>query len=179
MDLTIYFLYKLWLGVDSTLGAGAYILVGTVAREHSGPALTLSFPYSWNSFCFFSLLLCRACKSLAICWECLSLFIHMCWRRVVDWLALILEYTIGGSAVPRGIYPNLVWLCILPFFLAHQEIPGLDIIVDPCAAIIVLFVTGLLCVGIKESSIDSVSLQFSQSSLAISGENLVDVGTLK
>ncbi|KAH9697416.1 hypothetical protein KPL71_023602 [Citrus sinensis] len=58
-------------------------------------------------------------------------------------------------------------LCILPFFLAHQEIPGLDIIVDPCAAIIVLFVTGLLCVGIKESS------------LAISGENLVDVGTLK
>ncbi|KAH9751262.1 hypothetical protein KPL71_014223 [Citrus sinensis] len=70
---------------------------------------------------------------------------------VVDWLALILEYTIGGSAVPRGIYPNLVWLCILPFFLAHQEIPGLDIIVDPCAAIIVLFVTGLLCVGIKEA----------------------------
>ena len=82
MDLTIYFLYKLWLGVDSTLGAGAYILVGTVAREHSGRALTLSFPYSWNSFCFFSLLLCWACKSLAICWECLSLFIHMCWRRV-------------------------------------------------------------------------------------------------
>ncbi|KAL9407964.1 hypothetical protein AB3S75_046493 [Citrus x aurantiifolia] len=30
-----------------------------------------------------------------------------------------------------------------------------------------------------QSSIDSVSLQFSQSSLAISGENLVDVGTLK
>ncbi|GAY67012.1 hypothetical protein CUMW_253340 [Citrus unshiu] len=125
-------------GVDSALGAGAYILVGTVAREHSGSTLTLSFPYSWNSFCFFCLLLCRACKSLAICWECLSLFIHMCWRRVVDWLALILEYTIGG-------------LCILPFFLAHQEIPGLDIIVDPCAAIIVLFVAGLLCMGIKEA----------------------------
>ncbi|KAL9459430.1 hypothetical protein AB3S75_002766 [Citrus x aurantiifolia] len=45
---------------------------------------------------------------------------------------------------------NVYRLCILPFFLAHQEIPGLDIIVDPCAAIIVLFVTGLLCVGIKE-----------------------------
>ncbi|ESR37119.1 hypothetical protein CICLE_v10030170mg, partial [Citrus x clementina] len=50
---------------------------------------------------------------------------------VVDWLALILEYIISGSAVPRGIYPNLKFL-------------GLDIIVDPCAAIIVLFVTGLL-----------------------------------
>ena len=109
-------------------------------------------------------------------------------------------------------------LCILPFFLAHQEIPRLDIIVDPCFAIIVLYVTGLLCVGIKEVSICSFQLYFYfayhfflyiflywfsnmshlmrcqfyphfshqlilyhcnlVSSLAISGENLVDVGHL-
>lgn len=38
----------------------------------------------------------------------------------------------------------------LPFFLARQYIPGLDIVVDPCAAVLVIIVTGLLCVGIKE-----------------------------
>ena len=38
----------------------------------------------------------------------------------------------------------------LPFFLARQHIPGLDVVVDPCAAVLVLVVTGLLCVGIKE-----------------------------
>ena len=38
----------------------------------------------------------------------------------------------------------------LPFFLARVEIPGLDVVVDPCAAILVLVVTALLCVGIKE-----------------------------
>jgi len=31
------------LGVGATIGSGVYILVGTVARKHSGPALTLSF----------------------------------------------------------------------------------------------------------------------------------------
>lgn len=38
----------------------------------------------------------------------------------------------------------------MPFFLARAQIPGLDVVVDPCAAILVFIVTGLLCVGIKE-----------------------------
>ncbi|KAF6134221.1 hypothetical protein GIB67_010020 [Kingdonia uniflora] len=40
----------------------------------------------------------------------------------------------------------------LPIFLARSHIPWLDVVVDPCAAILVLVVTGLLCIGIKESS---------------------------
>lgn len=38
----------------------------------------------------------------------------------------------------------------MPFFLARAQVPGLDVAVDPCAAVLVLIVTGLLCVGIKE-----------------------------
>ncbi|XP_010677773.1 cationic amino acid transporter 2, vacuolar isoform X2 [Beta vulgaris subsp. vulgaris] len=79
--------------------------------------------------------------------------------RIVAWIigwALILEYTVGGAAVARGISPNLALLFggenSLPAFLARQYIPFLDITVDPCAAILVFVVTGLLCVGIKEST---------------------------
>ena len=38
----------------------------------------------------------------------------------------------------------------LPVFLARQTIPGLGIVVDPCAALLIMIVTILLCFGIKE-----------------------------
>lgn len=38
----------------------------------------------------------------------------------------------------------------LPAFLARHTIPVLGIVVDPCAALLVIIVTVLLCTGIKE-----------------------------
>lgn len=48
----------------------------------------------------------------------------------------------------------------LPTFLARQHFPGLDVMVDPCAAVLVLIVTGLLCLGIKEVLSISFYFQF-------------------
>ncbi|KAF8403459.1 hypothetical protein HHK36_011563 [Tetracentron sinense] len=153
------------IGVGSTIGAGVYILVGTVAREHSGPALVFSFliagiAAALSAFCYAEL--ASRCPSAGSAYH----YSYICVGEghVIDfsvaWLigwALILEYTIGGAAVARGISPNLSLLFggqdSLPAFLARAYIPGLDIVVDPCAAILVFVVTGLLCVGIKESSL--------------------------
>ncbi|KAI3444199.1 hypothetical protein Pfo_000864 [Paulownia fortunei] len=146
------------IGVGSTIGAGVYILVGTVAREHSGPALTFSFliagiAAALSAFCYAEL--ASRCPSAGSAYH----YSYICVGEGVAWLigwALILEYTIGGSAVARGISPNLALLfggpSSLPSFIARQTIPGLGIVVDPCAAILVFVVTGLLCVGIKEST---------------------------
>lgn len=50
----------LCIGVGATIGAGVYILVGTVAREHSGPALAISFliagiAAALSAFCYAEL----------------------------------------------------------------------------------------------------------------------------
>ncbi|TYH45590.1 hypothetical protein ES332_D11G275900v1 [Gossypium tomentosum] len=146
------------IGVGSTIGAGVYILVGTVAREHSGPALAISFliagiAAALSAFCYAEL--ASRCPSAGSAYH----YSYICVGEGVAWLigwALILEYTIGGAAVARGISPNLALLFggedSLPIFLSRQYIPGLDVVVDPCAAILVFIVTGLLCVGIKEST---------------------------
>uniref|UniRef100_A0A0D9XJZ3 Cationic amino acid transporter C-terminal domain-containing protein n=1 Tax=Leersia perrieri TaxID=77586 RepID=A0A0D9XJZ3_9ORYZ len=146
------------IGVGSTIGAGIYVLVGTVAREHAGPALTLSF-----------LIAGIAAALSALCYAELSCrfpsagsayhYSYICIGESVAWLigwALILEYTIGGSSVARGISPNLALFFggheKLPFFLTQIHVKWLDTPLDPCAAILVLIVTALLCLGIKESS---------------------------
>uniref|UniRef100_A0A5B7AUL5 Putative cationic amino acid transporter 4, vacuolar isoform X1 n=1 Tax=Davidia involucrata TaxID=16924 RepID=A0A5B7AUL5_DAVIN len=145
------------IGVGSTIGSGVYILVGTVAREYTGPALTISFliagiAAALSAFCYAELA-CR-CPSAGSAYH----YTYICVGEGVAWLigwALILEYTVGGSAVARGISPNLALFFggedKLPAVIARHTILG--IVVDPCAAILVFIVTGLLCFGIKESSL--------------------------
>lgn len=147
------------IGVGSTIGAGVYVLVGTVAREHSGPALTISFliagiAAALSAFCYAEL--ASRCPSAGSAYH----YSYICVGEGIAWLigwALILEYTVGGSAVARGISPNLAVFFggedNLPTFLVRRHIHGTDITVDPCAAILVMFVAGLLCVGIKESAL--------------------------
>lgn len=147
------------IGVGSTIGAGVYVLVGTVAREHSGPALTISFliagiAAALSAFCYAEL--ASRCPSAGSAYH----YSYICVGEGIAWLigwALILEYTVGGSAVARGISPNLAVFFggedNLPAILVRRHIHGTDITVDPCAAILVMFVAGLLCVGIKESAL--------------------------
>ncbi|KAB2005296.1 hypothetical protein ES319_D11G260000v1 [Gossypium barbadense] len=147
------------IGVGTTIGAGVYVLVGTVAREHTGPARTVSFliaglAAALSTFCYAEL--ASRCPSAGSAYH----YAYICIGESVAWLigwSLILEYTIGGAAIARGISPNMALFLggegNLPAFLVRHTIPQLGVVVDPCAAILVLIVTFLLCAGIKESSL--------------------------
>ncbi|XP_050370434.1 cationic amino acid transporter 4, vacuolar-like [Argentina anserina] len=145
--------------VGATIGAGVYVLVGTVAREHAGPALTISFliagiAAALSAFCYAEL--ASRCPSAGSAYH----YSYICLGEGVAWFvgwALVLEYTIGASAVARGITPNLAFffggLDKLPAILARHTMPVIGVVVDPSAAVLVLIVTFLLCTGIKESSL--------------------------
>ncbi|TYG46660.1 hypothetical protein ES288_D11G273700v1 [Gossypium darwinii] len=147
------------IGVGTTIGAGVYVLVGTVAREHTGPARTVSFliaglAAALSTFCYAEL--ASRCPSAGSAYH----YAYICIGESVAWLigwSLILEYTIGGAAIARGISPNMALFLggegNLPAFLVRHTIPQLGVVMDPCAAILVLIVTFLLCAGIKESSL--------------------------
>lgn len=144
------------IGVGTTIGAGVYILIGDVARESTGPALAFAFliagiAAALSAFCYAEL----SCR-----WPSAGSAYHysyICIGEGIAWIigwALILEYAIGGSVVARGVTPNLALYFggeeNLPLFISRHTIFG--IVVDPCAAALVIVATIISCFGIKESS---------------------------
>ncbi|XP_010677780.3 cationic amino acid transporter 4, vacuolar [Beta vulgaris subsp. vulgaris] len=144
------------IGVGTTIGAGVYILIGTVAREQTGPALPLAFliagiAAALSALCYAELS-CR-CPSAGSAYH----YSYICLGEAVAWIigwALILEYAIGASVVARGVTPNLALYFggegSLPAFLTRHTV--YNIVVDPCAAALVIIGTVIMCTGIKESS---------------------------
>ncbi|KAJ7513787.1 hypothetical protein O6H91_23G014300 [Diphasiastrum complanatum] len=144
------------IGVGTTIGAGIFILVGTVAKEQAGPSVSVSFfiaglAAALSALCYAEL--ASRYPSAGSAYHYAYTFLGEGFAWLVGW-ALVLEYTVGGSTVARGFSPNLALFVggqeKLPIWLMRQQIPGTNIILDPCAGLLVVVVTLLLCAGIKE-----------------------------
>lgn len=146
------------LGVGSTIGAGVYVLIGTIAREKAGPALPISFLIAGIAAALAALCyaeLASRCPSAGSAYHYAYTTVGESVAWLIGW-ALILEYSVGGASVARGISPNLSVIVggdqNLPFILSRLTIPGTEVVLDPCAAIMVALITVLLSAGIKESA---------------------------
>ncbi|WVZ59073.1 hypothetical protein U9M48_009274 [Paspalum notatum var. saurae] len=156
------------IGVGSTIGAGIYVLVGTVAREHTGPGLTVSFliagvAAALSALCYAELS-CRfpsAGSAYHYSYICIGeRIVGGTWHIAKLGTTLSIKFSLRTSdslTMTRSSISFFQALFFggqdkLPFFLAQVHVKGLDTPVDPCAAILVLIVTALLCLGIKESS---------------------------
>ncbi|KAI6679122.1 hypothetical protein NL676_033003 [Syzygium grande] len=139
-------LWTLWFGKESDLRSELefMFLLGQLLESIPDRALTFSpliAGIAATLSAFYYAELASRCPSVGSAYH----YSYICVGEGVAWLigwALILNTQLGT---------------VFLRFLARQYIPGLDIVVDPCVAVLVIVVTGLLCVGIKELAVIWVS----------------------
>ncbi len=184
------------VGIGAIIGAGIFAMVGEaavgVASGHpAGPALILSFVLTAIACGFAALCYAEFAAMVPISGSAYS-YAYATLGELVAWIIgwdLIIEYAIGNVAVAiswAGYFKELVknltgfdiplWLCTdyrtfmqKGFDLSSvPEIAGISIIFNLPAVAIVLAITGILVIGIKESArFNSVMVCFKLAILAI------------
>ncbi len=155
------------LGIGAIIGAGIFSITGTAAAEHAGPAITLSF-----------VLACIGCVFAGLCYSELASMIpqsgsaytytYAAFGSFAAWIIgwdLTLEYGVAAATVAvswGGYFKGFLADAgiVLPAALSSAPI-GTDsnghmvatgALVNLPAMGIVLFLTGLLSLGIRESA---------------------------
>ena len=148
------------LGIGAIIGAGIFVLTGIAAAKYAGPAITVSFVMAGiacalAALCYSELASMMPVSGSAYSYAYATLGELMAW--IIGW-DLVLEYALASSTVAIG------WAGYLTSFLdtlglhlphalttAYLADPAAGLINLP-AALIVLLLTGLLVVGIRQSA---------------------------
>lgn len=147
----------LLIGIGVIIGTGIFVLTGVAAAKYAGPALMLSFVLAGLTVAFVSLAYSELASMVPIAGSAYT-YTYTALGEFIAWLVgwgLILEYTVGASAVAGG------WSAYLTGILkaaginlpkALTAVPADGGIVNLPAVVITLFLTFLLVRGVKESA---------------------------
>lgn len=155
------------IGLGSTIGTGIFVLTGTVAAEHAGPALTLALLLAaigsaFAGICYAEFAAMIPVSGSAYTYSYVTLGEFIAW--MIGW-NLSLEYMISASAVAvswSGYVMNVLnhWGLTLPEQLinapfgkgetGHLVTTGAIINLP---AVLIIFLLGWVCyIGVKQSS---------------------------
>lgn len=145
------------LGIGCIIGTGIFVLTGVVAAQHAGPGIMLSFILAGLACGFAALCYAEFAAMIPIAGSAYT-YAYATLGEIFAWIIgwdLILEYTVGASAVAIGWSGYLVKILsslgiVLP--PAITQGPAAGGIVNLPAVAIVLFMTWVLVVGVKESA---------------------------
>jgi APA family basic amino acid/polyamine antiporter len=155
------------LGIGAIIGAGIFVLTGTAAANHAGPAIVLSFVFAGIGCAFAGLCYAEFASMIPIAGSAYTygyatLGEFFAW--IIGW-DLILEYLFAASTVAvgwAGYFSRMMTLIGFPIPEALANAPyriegthtliRTGAIINLPAVILVLALTALLVVGIKESA---------------------------
>ena len=161
------------LGIGSIIGTGIFVLTGTAASQNAGPALVLSMIIAAVGCVFAGLCYAELASMIPVAGSAYT-YSYATFGELVAWIIgwdLILEYALSTATVAvgwSGYFSSLLrdfGLHLPPALTAAPgiQVPGLDGqmvsgIFDLPAATIVLFVSALLVLGIRESANTNTAL---------------------
>ncbi|WP_339212607.1 amino acid permease [Ornithinibacillus sp. FSL M8-0202] len=147
------------LGVGAIIGTGIFILPGTVAALHSGPAIIYSFIIAAIVCSFAAMCYSEFASSVPVTGSAYT-YSYTVFGEIVAWIvawALVLEYGLAGASVATGWSAYFVSLLegfhiTIPQALTGPFQPQEGTYVNLPAIIIVLALAFLLTYGMKESA---------------------------
>ncbi|GMH36674.1 hypothetical protein BSKO_04547 [Bryopsis sp. KO-2023] len=140
------------LGVGAIVGAGVFVLTGEAAGKFAGPSVILSYLISSMAAILSAMSYVEFAVDMPVAGGAFN-FINLVFGEFIAWqvgFTLILEYTLGASAVSKGFSGYLASL-----FGLETDALTIDYTIfelDILAVSLVIFLSILLMFGSKESS---------------------------
>jgi basic amino acid/polyamine antiporter, APA family len=154
------------LGIGAIIGAGIFVLTGHAAAQYAGPAIVLSFIISGIGCLFAGLCYTEYAAMIPISGSAYT-YTYATMGEFLAWIIgwdLILEYLFASATVAVGWsgYVQRFFvefglklpdsLSTAPFTIEHGHMVSSGALFNLPAVFIVLFLTVLLVIGIKESA---------------------------
>src|SRR5579883_3205460 len=156
------------LGIGAIIGAGIFVLTGHAAAANAGPAVSLSFVLAGIVCAFAGLCYAEMAATVPVAGSAYT-YAYATMGEFVAWIIgwdLILEYAFGATTVAIGwsgyvtsflrdigiAIPAKFSEAPLTYDAASESLSFTGALINVPAVAIILALTGLLIVGIKESA---------------------------
>jgi APA family basic amino acid/polyamine antiporter len=153
MDLTL-------LGIGAIIGTGIFVLTGTAAANQAGPAIVLAYVAAGLACGFAALCYAEFAAMIPISGSAYT-YAYATLGEIFAWMIgwdLILEYAVGSMTVAvgwSGYFQRILagFGIHLPAWMSAAPATNVEgAIINLPAMLIVLFITALLVIGVRESA---------------------------
>jgi APA family basic amino acid/polyamine antiporter len=151
------------LGIGSIIGTGIFVFTGVAASQHAGPGLIISMMIAATACAFAGLCYAELAAMIPVSGSAYT-YAYATFGELIAWIIgwdLILEYALSGATVAigwSGYFVSFLRTVGVEFPAALAMAPGTASmdgttgIFNLPAALIILLVSGLLSLGIRESA---------------------------